>query len=153
MPFSTTYFHLALSLPLDNFLCKLTWWIFMVFLLLQIRTFVTTSIISQPRVVWLFHPMLPDFRKSNDFWKVSRFCPFVLLVRATRRRRWVWSIGGMTLTRENRASRTKPCPSATMPTTNLTWTELEPKPGLRSETPATNRLSHNKCNTDYRNAL
>ena len=39
-----------------------------------------------------FYPMLPDFQKSTAFWNVPRFCPFVLLVRATWRWRWVWSV-------------------------------------------------------------
>jgi hypothetical protein len=33
-------------------------------------------------------------------------------------------------------------PSATLSTTNPTWIELGANPGLRSERPATNRLSH-----------
>jgi hypothetical protein len=45
----------------------------------------------------LFYPMLPDFRKTIAFWKVSRLRPLVLLLRATfsRRWRWMWRIGGM----------------------------------------------------------
>jgi len=47
----------------------------------------------------LFHPTLPDFRKTVVFWKVSRVRSFVVLLRATfsRRWRWVWRIGGMIL--------------------------------------------------------
>ena len=44
----------------------------------------------------------------------------------------------MKLTGENRNTRGKTCPSATLSTTNPTWTD----PGLRGERPATNRLSH-----------
>jgi hypothetical protein len=44
----------------------------------------------------------------------------------------------MKLTGENRRTRGKTCPSATLSTTNPTWTD----PGLRGERPATNRLSH-----------
>jgi hypothetical protein len=36
----------------------------------------------------------------------------------------------------------KTCLSATLPTTNPTWTDLGSNPGLRGERPATNRLSH-----------
>jgi hypothetical protein len=36
----------------------------------------------------------------------------------------------------------KACPSSTLSTTNLTWTDLGLNPGLRGEMPATNRLSH-----------
>jgi hypothetical protein len=39
-------------------------------------------------------------------------------------------------------TRRKTCPSATLSTTNLTWTDPESNPGLRGERPATNRLSH-----------
>jgi hypothetical protein len=44
----------------------------------------------------------------------------------------------MKLTGENRNTGRKTCPSATLSTTNPTWTD----PGLRGERPATNRLSH-----------
>jgi hypothetical protein len=39
-------------------------------------------------------------------------------------------------------TRRKTCPSATLSTTNLTWTDPGSNPGLRGERPATNRLSH-----------
>jgi hypothetical protein len=48
----------------------------------------------------------------------------------------------MKLTGENRSTRVKTCPSATLSTTNLTWTEPGSNPGLRGERPATSRLSH-----------
>jgi hypothetical protein len=48
----------------------------------------------------------------------------------------------MKLTGENRSTREKTCPSATLSTTNPTWTDLRSNPGLRGEKPATNRLSH-----------
>jgi hypothetical protein len=38
----------------------------------------------------------------------------------------------------------KTCPSATLSTTNPTWTDPGSNPGLCSERPATNRLSHEK---------
>jgi hypothetical protein len=41
----------------------------------------------------------------------------------------------------------KTCPSATMSTTNLTWTD----PGLRGESPTTNRLSHGTALVYYIN--
>jgi hypothetical protein len=50
---------------------------------------------------------------------------------------WIWSSGGMILTGENRRSRRKTCPSATLSTTNPTWTVLGTNPGLN---PATNSL-------------
>jgi hypothetical protein len=48
----------------------------------------------------------------------------------------------MKLTGENQSTRGKTCPNATLSTTNLTWTDLGSNPGLRGESPATNRVSH-----------
>jgi hypothetical protein len=48
------------------------------------------------------------------------------------------SHGGVILTGENRKSRKKTCPSATFSTSDPTWIDS----GLRSDRPATNRLSH-----------
>jgi hypothetical protein len=50
------------------------------------------------------------------------------------------SEGGMILTGENRRTRRKTCPSATLPTTNPTWIDQGANPGLRGERPATNDL-------------
>jgi hypothetical protein len=44
--------------------------------------------------------------------------------------------------RENRRTRGKTCPNATLSTTNPTWTEPESNPGLCGGRPAANRLSH-----------
>jgi hypothetical protein len=54
----------------------------------------------------------------------------------------VGSIDGMIVTRGNQSTRWNTCPSATLSTTNLTWTGLGSNPSLRGERPATNRLSH-----------
>jgi hypothetical protein len=48
----------------------------------------------------------------------------------------------MKLTGENRSTLGKPCPSASLSTTNPTWTDPGSNPGLRGERPASNRLSH-----------
>jgi hypothetical protein len=48
----------------------------------------------------------------------------------------------MKLTGENRSTRGKTCPSATLSTTNPTWTEPGWNPGLRGGRPTANRLSH-----------
>jgi hypothetical protein len=48
----------------------------------------------------------------------------------------------MKLTGENRSTRGKTCPSATLSTTNLTWTERGSNLALRGERPATNCVSH-----------
>jgi hypothetical protein len=49
--------------------------------------------------------------------------------------------------RWNEIDREKPCPSATLSTINPTWTDPGPNPGLRSERPATTRLSHGAAYT------
>jgi hypothetical protein len=48
----------------------------------------------------------------------------------------------MKLTGENGITRGKTCPSATLSTTNPTWTDPGTKPGLRGGRRAANRLSH-----------
>jgi hypothetical protein len=48
----------------------------------------------------------------------------------------------MILTGKIRSTRGKTCPSATLSTTNPTWTDPESNPCLRGERPATNRLNH-----------
>jgi hypothetical protein len=48
----------------------------------------------------------------------------------------------MKLIGENRSTRGKSCPSATLSTTNPTWADPGSNPSLRSERPAINRLSH-----------
>ena len=48
----------------------------------------------------------------------------------------------MKLTGENRSTQEKTCPSATLSTTNPTWTAPGSNPSLAGERPATNRLSH-----------
>jgi len=64
--------------------------------------------------------------------------------------RWYMSMeshGGIILTGENRRTRRKTCPSATLSTTNPTWTDTGTNSGLSCERPATNRLSHNTAPT------
>jgi methionyl-tRNA formyltransferase len=48
----------------------------------------------------------------------------------------------MKMTVENRSTRGKTCPIATLSTTNPTWTHPGLNPGLRGGRPATNCLSH-----------
>jgi len=52
------------------------------------------------------------------------------------------SHGGMILTGVKGRTRRKTCRSATLSTTNPTWTDPAVNPCLRGERPATNRLSH-----------
>jgi hypothetical protein len=52
----------------------------------------------------------------------------------------------MKLTGENRSTRGKICPSATLSTTNPTWTDPGSNPDLRGGMPATNRLGHDTTN-------
>jgi hypothetical protein len=48
----------------------------------------------------------------------------------------------MKLTGKNRSTRGKPYPSATLSTTNPTWTDPGSNPSLRGERSVNNRLSH-----------
>jgi hypothetical protein len=59
----------------------------------------------------------------------------------------------MNLRGESQSTWGKTCPSATLSTTNPTWTEPGSKLGLRVETPLTNRLSHGKTNLQLGNHL
>jgi hypothetical protein len=52
----------------------------------------------------------------------------------------------MKLTGENRTTRRKTCPSATLSTTNPTRTDPGSNSDLRGERPTTNRLSHGTAN-------
>jgi hypothetical protein len=52
--------------------------------------------------------VFPDFRNSTDFWKFPRLRPFIVLMRAIYRWRWVWSFGGMIMTRKNRLENNLP---------------------------------------------
>jgi hypothetical protein len=56
----------------------------------------------------------------------------------------------MTLSGKNRSTLGKTCPSVNLSTTNPTWTEPGSNPGLRSEGPATNRLSHGTANSVFK---
>jgi hypothetical protein len=57
--------------------------------------------------------------------------------------------GGMILTGENRRTRRKTCPSATLSTTNPIWIDPGTNPGLHGERPASNRLNHGTAYTLY----
>jgi hypothetical protein len=77
---------------------------------------------------------------SAAFRKIPRLRPFVLLVKATCRWRWVRKIGGMILTRENRSTWRSNHSNAPLPITNLRRTDPWLKPGLRGEKPTINRI-------------
>jgi hypothetical protein len=47
----------------------------------------------------------------------------------------------------------KTCPSATLSTTNPTWSVVESNPGLRGERPATDRLSYGTADCSYCSAV
>jgi hypothetical protein len=55
----------------------------------------------------------------------------------------------MILTGENRSTRGKTRPSATLSTTNPTWTDPGSNPGLRGGRPAANRPSHGTAPDSY----
>jgi hypothetical protein len=53
----------------------------------------------------------------------------------------------MKLTGENRSTQRKTCPSATLSTTNPTWTDPGSNPGLHGGRLAANSLSHGMAST------
>jgi hypothetical protein len=65
---------------------------------------------------------------------------------------WLWSIGGMKISRGNRSTRRKPAPTPLCPpTTNPTWSDPGSNPGRRGGKPATNRLSYGAaCSIVYK---
>jgi len=84
----------------------------------------------------------PWFPKEHCFLKVPTLRPFVLLLGATCRWRWICSTNGIILIRESRNVRRKPCPRANFSTTALALTGLGSNPGLSGERQATDRLNH-----------
>jgi hypothetical protein len=54
---------------------------------------------------------------------------------------WIWSIGGMELIMANQSTQRKPCPTASLPTTNNMWTGVGSNPGFHGVCPTTNCLS------------
>jgi hypothetical protein len=55
--------------------------------------------------------------------------------------------GGMILTGGKPKNSEKNLPTSTLSTTNPTWHDMVANPGLRDESPATNRLSHGTAET------
>ena len=62
---------------------------------------------------------------------------------------WVWSVGGMILTGENRSAGRKTGHSATLSTINLIWTDLGSKLGHRGERPTNDRQRHCGMQNDH----
>ena len=91
----------------------------------------------RPRQVEVFsYPMLTVLRKSQAFWKFPRLRPFVFLVRAAVDED---GCGGVA---EWNWQGKKPCSSAILCSTYLTWTDLGSNPGPRGDRLATNDLGH-----------
>jgi len=80
-------------------------------------------------VTTLLCPTFPISERSHLCLKVPRLCAVALLVRAMLRWKWVWSVGGMVLTGENRSTGRKICSTSTSSLTNPTW----PDPGLNPD--------------------
>jgi hypothetical protein len=76
----------------------------------------------------------PISERALSFWEVYKLRPFVLLGRATSRRKCLWGIGGMIMAAENRSTRTNPCPSANFfhQKSYTDWPGIKPRP-LRPE--------------------
>jgi hypothetical protein len=81
------------------------------------------------RIKYFSYQILPDFRKNTALPEFPRFRPFVLLVIAIFIKRWVWSIGGITLTGENQVLGEKPVPVPLRPpqiSHGLNWDRNKP---------------------------
>lgn len=104
---------------------------------LQTRiNFIFRHILSSKTSKTTFLLTLPYFRENLFFFfKVTRLLLFDLLVRATCRWIWRWSVVVMTLTGKNRST----LGIATLSATNLKRTDLGSNLCLRGEKPATNR--------------
>jgi len=67
---------------------------------------------------------------------------FLSVAKITQLNEWVWSNGGMVLTRENKRTQRKPCPNATLPTTNPIRTGLALNLGHCTKKQVTNCRTH-----------
>ena len=101
-----------------------------------------SSVEINRKVGVLFRTMLSDFRNFIAFCKVPRLRPFIVLVTAACRWRWVWSIVGMILTGGTEMLGEQPHLITLCLHKILIWTLLGSNPGLRRERPATDRLKH-----------
>ena len=85
---------------------------------------------KQKKVKTRFSSMFPDSLNTIALWNDARLRPFVLLVGATCRWRWVRS--KVEFWQENpRSVLRKTWPGVTLSTINLRWTDLGLNPGLR----------------------
>lgn len=82
---------------------------------------------------------LSNFHLSHNicFWKIPRFVPFVFLVKATHRWRWVWSIWWNDIERGKGSTLNKVVLNPLIRTAGLIWTDW----GLNGS-PIGRRLSH-----------
>jgi hypothetical protein len=83
----------------------------------------------------------PTSKRPMACVRISRLHPIFLLITAVLRWRWVWSNGGMTDSKTEVLGQI-PGPTATLSTTNLTWTGPDSNLGLCSDRLVTNCLSH-----------
>ena len=101
-------------------------------------------------VKFIFYPTRSVFRKRIAIWKVPRFHPFVLLVTALCRSKWVGNIGGMAVTGENGSTRRKTYHNANVSTTNFTWTGLGSNPSLHGNLEKQINLNYTFGSSPYR---
>jgi len=85
---------------------------------------------TNKKVKVLFYQMLSTFRKNIAYCNVSRLRLFVLLLRATRVRRWIWRNGAMIMAGKPESLGGKPVPSSLCPPNYYaTW------PGIETRSP------------------
>jgi hypothetical protein len=87
------------------------------------------------RIIFLFYPIISDFRKSGNFGRFPDFAPFVLLIKVTctlNKDQYRPLMEGYWQGKTEVLGK-KPCPSATLSATNLALTDMGSNPGFHSE--------------------
>jgi hypothetical protein len=87
--------------------------------------------------------------RSSCYWRTAVLKAYCATLWGRRWRWWgffyfsnLMEHRGNEIYRGKPTTRRRTCPSATLSTTNRTWTDPRSNPGPRGERPATNRLSH-----------
>jgi hypothetical protein len=83
-------------------------------------------------------------QKQRTHRSLKTYCATLVM---KMKRKITFFTGEMKVTGENRSTRRKTCPSATLSATNPTWTDPGSNPSFRGGRLTTNRLSHCTAST------
>jgi hypothetical protein len=89
----------------------------------------------------LFRSFLLPF----EIWESILPHPVHVMALVEDEKKLIWMIGGVMLTGKTEVIGEKVCPSATLSTTDPTWTGLVLNPGNRGERPKLKRLTHDRA--------